>query len=482
MAASSSASPQAQTAETAALIIADPSVRRRQRAALAGQTSLFISLIIALMALVVLLLDVVNKVGGMVVYGFKIDPLTVVPAVPLEELSQEELLQIAKDNIPAERLDDIPNDYGMTLEEMTFDDLIGVIYNEVPNVETLTARPLETLANQELIEVLDNNITDSRFNQLNEEKPFESRSREELIELIESEVLLESVVKAWPLFPSLFNRSAIEEEIQAKYPGAEYEFHWWLTPQFIISDLTTRPETTGIRTAIIGSVLVIFFTILIAVPIGVAAGIYLEEFATRSRINSIIQTNIYNLAGVPSIIYGMLGVAIFVRALSDFTSGRAFGVPDPPPNGRTVISAAMTMALLILPLIIINTQEAIRAVPQSLRDGSLALGATKWQTVWHHVLPVAIPSILTGVILGISRAIGETAPLIVVGAAAFITTDPSGLFSSFTVLPMQIYSWAILPTDTFRNISAAAIVVLLVIVLLFNLTAIIMRNRLRKSL
>jgi phosphate transport system permease protein len=290
------------------------------------------------------------------------------------------------------------------------------------------------------------------------------------------------VVKTWPLFPSLFNRAAIEEEIQANYPDAEYGFRWWLTPQFIASELTTRPETTGIRTAIIGSVLVIFFTVLIAVPIGVAAGIYLEEFAGKSRINSIIQTNIYNLAGVPSIIYGMLGLAIFVRALGNFTSGAAFGIPDPPPNGRTIISAAMTMALLILPLIIINTQEAVRAVPQSLRDGSLALGATKWQTVWYHVLPVAIPGILTGIILGISRAVGETAPLIVVGAAAYVTTDPRGLFSSFTALPMQIYSWAILPVDTFRNVSAAAIIVLLVIVLLFNLTAIIMRNRLRKSL
>lgn len=428
------------------------------------------------------MLDVVNKIGGMAVYGFKIDPLTVVPSIPLEELSQDELLQLAKDNIPPEQLAEIPDEYGMALEEMSIDDLIGVIYNEVPNPDTLTARPLETLANQELIEVLDNNITDARFNQLNEEKPIESRSREELIELIETEVLIESVVKTWPLYPSLFNRAAIEEEIQANYPDAEYGFHWWLTPKFIVSDLTTRPETTGVRTAIIGSVLVILFTIIIAVPIGVAAGIYLEEFATKSRINSIIQTNIYNLAGVPSIIYGMLGVAIFVRALSDFTSGAAFGVPDPPPNGRTVISAALTMGLLILPLIIINTQEAIRAVPQSLRDGSLALGATKWQTVWHHVLPVAIPSILTGIILGVSRAVGETAPLIVVGAAAYITTDPSGLFSSFTVLPMQIYSWAILPIDTFRNVSAAAIVVLLVIVILFNLTAIIMRNRLRKSL
>jgi phosphate transport system permease protein len=376
----------------------------------------------------------------------------------------------------------MPEEMGMPLEEMSKDDLINAIYNETPNPDTLTARPLETLADQELITVLDNKITDARFNQLNSEKPFESRSREELIELIESEVLLESVVKTWPLFTSLFNRAAIEEEIQRNYPGADYEFRWWLNPQFIMGDLTTRPETTGIRTAILGSILMVLTTLVIAVPVGVAAGIYLEEFAGKSRINQIIQTNIYNLSGVPSILYGMLGLAIFVRALGALTSGAALGIPDPPPNGRTIISASLTMALLILPLIIINTQEAIRAVPQSLRDGSLALGATKWQTVWNHVLPVSAPGILTGIILATSRAIGETAPLIVVGAAAYITSDPSGPFSSFTVMPMQIYSWASLPGETFRNVAAAAIIVLLVIVILFNLTAIILRNRLRKTL
>jgi phosphate transport system permease protein len=461
---------------------ADPSVRRRQRVGAFGQATLFLSLVIALVALIVLLLDVVNKIGGMVVYGFKIDPLTVVPSIPLDELSREELLQLAIDNIPPERLAELPGELGAALEELSADELLNVIYSEVPNVDTLTARPLETLSNQELVEILRQNLTTTRYESLNAEKPLESRDRDELIELIEAEVLLESVIKSWPLYPSLFNRAAIEEEIQTKYPGAEYEFRWWLTPQFITGELTTRPETSGLRPALIGSVLVIFFTILFAMPIGIAAGVYLEEFAGKSRLSALIQTNIYNLSGVPSIIYGMLGVAIFVRALSDFTTGAAFGVPDPPPNGRTVISAALTMALLILPLIIINTQEAIRAVPQSLRDGSLALGATKWQTVWNHVLPVAFPSILTGLILGVSRAVGETAPLIVVGAAAFVTTDPSGLFSTFTVLPMQIYSWAKLPEDAFRNISAAAIVVLLVVVISFNLTAIILRNRLRKSL
>ncbi len=461
---------------------ADPSVRRRQRVGAAGQASLFLSLVIALVALIVLLLDVVNKIGGMVVYGFKIDPLTIVPSIPLEELSREELLQIINDNVPPERLAELPEELGTNLENLTTDELLNIIYAEVPNVDTLTARPFDVLADQELIDILAQNLTTTRFEQLNAERPFASLTRDELIELIEQEVLLESVVKSWPLYPSLFNRAAIEEEIRINYPDAEYDFRWWLTPEFITGELTSRAETSGLRPALIGSVLLISLTILFAVPIGIAAGVYLEEFAGKSRLSALIQTNIYNLSGVPSIVYGMLGVAIFVRALSEFTTGRAFGVPEPLPNGRTIISGALTMALLILPLIIINTQEAIRAVPQGLRDGSLALGATKWQTVWNHILPVAFPSILTGIILGISRAVGETAPLIVVGAATFVTSDPHSLFSAFTVLPMQIYGWAKLPEDTFRNISAAAIVVLLVVVLSFNLTAIILRNRLRKSL
>jgi phosphate transport system permease protein len=468
--------------EKPAEIGADPSVRRRQRIATAGLVGLFFSLIVAMVALAILMIDITDRVGGMVVYGYKIDPLTVVPSIPLEELTERELLQLAIDNIPADRQAAFPEELGMPLDQMSKDDLINTIYNEASNPDTLTARPLETLANAELITILDNNITDARFAQLNAEQSFDARSREQLVELIESEVLQESVAKSWPLFDSLFNRAAIQAEIQRDFPGQDSEFRWWLTGDFIAGAQSTRPEFAGIRTALLGSMIMVSLTLLFAVPIGVGAGIYLEEFAGKSRFNQIIQTNIYNLSGVPSILYGMLGLAIFVRALGTFTSGAAFGIPDPPPNGRTIISASLTMALLILPLIIINTQEAIRAVPQSLRDGSLALGATKWQTVWNHVLPVASPGIFTGIILGTARAIGETAPLIVVGAAFFITTDPSGPFSSFTALPIQIYNWTALPDQTFRNIAAAAIIVLLVVVILFNLTAIILRNRLRKSL
>ena len=183
--------------------------------------------------------------------------------------------------------------------------------------------------------------------------------------------------------------------------------------------------------------------------------------------------------GVPSIIYGILGLAVFVRFLEPITSGKAFGLVEDPTtaNGRTILSAGLTLALLVLPIIIINAQEAIRAVPGSLRQASYGLGATKWQTVWNHVLPNAISGILTGTILAISRAFGETAPLVVVGASTFITVDPTGIFSKFTTLPMQIYQWTARPQDTFRNIAAAAIIVLLIILLSMNAIAIYLRNR-----
>jgi phosphate transport system permease protein len=213
--------------------------------------------------------------------------------------------------------------------------------------------------------------------------------------------------------------------------------------------------------------------------VGVAAAIYLEEYAVENRLNRIIQTNINNLAGVPSIIYGMLGLVIFVRLLEGFSSGALLGLVDDSTtaNGRTVISAGLTLGLLILPIIIINSQEAIRAVPNSIRQAGMALGATQWQTIWHHVIPSALPGILTGTILALARAIGETAPLVVVGASTFITVDPSGPFSKFTVLPIQIYQWTSRPQAEFRNIAAAAIVVLLVLLLSLNASAVYLRNR-----
>jgi phosphate transport system permease protein len=354
------------------------------------------------------------------------------------------------------------------------------IENEIPPEElAINGISLERLHQTDLIWILEEHVSAGLFRRLESEMPWEERSREEVYNLVMERVVSPTVVDTWSLQKSLFARKQILAEAEEKYPNATLEFRSWLTPNFISTPQSPDPERAGVRTAILGSLWTIAITILFAFPLGVGAAIYLEEYAGDTPINRLIQTNINNLAGVPSIIYGMLGLAIFVRALEPFTSGAAFGLVDDPTtaNGRTIISAGMTLGLLILPLIIINAQEAIKAVPNSLRQASYGMGATRWQTVWHHVLPNAIPGILTGTILAISRAIGETAPLVVVGASTFITFDPNGPFSKFTTLPIQIYQWTARPQDEFRNIAAAAILVLLVLLLSMNAIAILLRNR-----
>lgn len=311
-----------------------------------------------------------------------------------------------------------------------------------------------------------------------------ARDKNNVQNLVFERVIRPDVLQTWTLFDSLLNRSEVLAEAASRYPNATIEFRSWLTADFIVDPQSSEPELAGVRTAILGSIWVIVVTIAVAFPLGVGAAIYLEEYADQTRrINRIIQTNINNLAGVPSIIYGMLGLAIFVRTLEAFTSGTMVGAAadSATANGRTIISAGLTLSLLILPIIIIGAQEAIRAVPNSLRQASMGLGATRWQTIWNHVLPNALPSILTATILAVSRAIGETAPLVVVGASTFITVDPSGPFSKFTVLPIQIYQWTSRPQAEFRNIAAAAIIVLLALLLTLNAAAIIMRNRFSKQ-
>ena len=228
-----------------------------------------------------------------------------------------------------------------------------------------------------------------------------------------------------------------------------------------------KPEQAGLRPALLGTLWVIGLTALFAFPIGVGAAVYLEEYAPDNRWTRLLKTNISNLAGVPSVVYGLLGIGVFVSLLS---------------LGRTVISGALTMGLLILPVIIIASQEAIRAVPPSLRQAAFALGATRWQVARDHVIPTAMPGILTGIILSISRAIGETAPLLVVGAAAYVTFNPNGLTSKYTVLPMQIYEWARRPQQDFQDLAAAAIIVLLALLLILNATAIYFRQRFSKKM
>lgn len=338
---------------------------------------------------------------------------------------------------------------------------------------------LESLEKEALIAILQEHISPGAFRTLERNKPFAQRSRENVSTLIWERVIKPDVKISYSLTDSLFRKAEIDREVAERYPGATLVFRSWLSPSFLGNPQASVPLFAGVRMALLGSLWTIAITILVAFPLGVGAAIYLEEYARDNFLNRIIRTNINNLAGVPSIIYGMLGLAIFVRALEPITSGTFLGAIDDPTtaNGRTILSAGMTLALLVLPLIIINGQEAIRAVPNSLRQAAYGLGATKWQTVWHHLLPNAIPGILTGTILAISRTIGETAPLVVVGASTLVTVDPEGPFSKFTTLPIQIYQWTARPQDDFRNIAAAAIIVLLILLLTLNASAILLRNR-----
>lgn len=331
---------------------------------------------------------------------------------------------------------------------------------------------------EQLLALLQSKISSGAFNTLEKQKPFAERTREEVYQLIVDRIIRPEIVGVWHLWPSLTQADEIRATVTQENPDAELQFVSWFTRDFVTRPQTSEALTAGVRTAILGSLWTILFTILLAFPIGVGAAIYLEEYASDNWLNRVIQTNINNLAGVPSIIYGMLGLAIFVRTLEPLTSGEIFGLVDPTTaNGRTVLSAGLTLGLLVLPLIIINSQEAIRAVPRSLRNASYGVGATKWQTVWSHVLPNAIPGILTGTILAISRAIGETAPLVVVGASTAISFDPDSPFSKFTTLPIQIYQWTSRPQDEFRSLAAASILVLLILLLSLNASAVLLRNR-----
>ena len=241
----------------------------------------------------------------------------------------------------------------------------------------------------------------------------------------------------------------------------------WLDWQFIDSFPSRFPERAGIKSALIGTIWLIALVALISIPIGVSAALYLEEFAKQGRISRLVEVNIANLAGVPSIVYGILGLAIFVRFLA---------------LERSLVSGALTMSLLILPVIIIASREAIKTVPVSIRYAAYSLGATKWQTTWAHILPSSFPGIMTGVILALSRAIGETAPLVMIGALTFVAFLPEGPMDSFTALPIQIYNWVSRPQQEFHQLAAAGIIVLLIVLLLMNSTAIYIRNKTEKRI
>ena len=238
---------------------------------------------------------------------------------------------------------------------------------------------------------------------------------------------------------------------------------------FLTNFPSRKPERAGLFSAFVGTIWVMVVVAAVSFPIGVGAGIFLEEFSEDNWFTKVIEININNLAGVPSIIYGLLGLQVFVRIMQPIT------------GGRSILSGALTLALLILPIIIVSTREALRAVPDSLRMAGFALGANRWQVIWEQIFPIAIPGILTGTILALSRAIGETACLITIGALTFISFLPENLQSPFTVLPIQIYNWVSRPQKGFHDNAAAGIIVLMVVLLIMNATAVLLRNKFQKK-
>jgi phosphate transport system permease protein len=412
---------------------------------------------LGILALVILMLNVVNRIGGLVAVRQAVDPATLAEGRALDSLTTDELADVLIANLPgAGRVLVRDTLIGVQNYDANRDNTMAQFLPSLTLPEATAAKPLSDLQPEDTRAILTAAFTQAG-----------------LLELVTSEVVGLEVAEAWSMSESLLNRSEIETQV-ASIPdlaGTTLQWNWWLNFDFLTGGQSNTPAETGIRTALFGTLWVLALTVLIAFPLGVGTAIYLEEYSTGDNwFERLIETNIRNLAGVPSIIYGLLGLAIFVRALEGIT------------QGRTVISAALTMALLILPVVIINAQEALRAVPPSIREASFGLGATKWQTIWNQVLPAALPGILTGTILGMSRAIGETAPLIIIGASTFISVDPNGPLSKFTVIPIQIYNWSKSPGNQFQDIAAAGIVLLLIVLLLFNATAIILRQRFRRKL
>lgn len=241
-----------------------------------------------------------------------------------------------------------------------------------------------------------------------------------------------------------------------------------LSWKFLTSWPSTNPSKSGIWAALIGSLYLIGLTALFSVPIGVGAAIYLEEYAPPSRWRTLVQINIANLAGVPSIVYGILGLGLFVRMMM---------------LGRSVMSGSLTLTLVVLPIVILSAQESLRAVPSTIRQASYALGATRWQTIWYQLLPASLPGILTGVILALSRALGEAAPLVAIGAATYVSFVPQNIFTDeFSALPLQIFNWTDQPQKDFHQLAAAGIVVLLTVLILMNALAVILRQKFSKKI
>ncbi|MEK4028806.1 phosphate ABC transporter permease PstA [Pseudobacillus sp. FSL P4-0506] len=281
---------------------------------------------------------------------------------------------------------------------------------------------------------------------------------DEMVEKIPIRLLKNKLYKGLFFFAAFFTFILLIVLLAQIFSQGASHLSW----DFLQNFASRRPEQAGIKAALIGTVWMMAVVVPVSLLLGVGTAIYLEEYASKNRLTRFIQMNISNLAGVPSVVFGLLGLTIFVRILF---------------FGNSVLAAGLTMSLLILPVIIVASQEAIRAVPKELREASYGLGATKWQTILRVVLPSAIAGILTGSILAFSRAIGETAPLVVIGIPAFVAFLPKNVFDQFTALPMQIYNWTSRPQEEFHFLAAAGIIVLLVILILMNSIAVWIRNR-----
>lgn len=573
------------------------SLEARHRRGRLGALFNYFSVTVAALALLALFFNVANEAFGTIAAVNTIEPDTLTDGRPLDALNNDELALILAENVRG-RLRVLIRDTISVVDDGDFTSAsVAEIVGDANVDPSIAGELLKAISPQQQADLL------ARY-----------ADRGTLRNLVLEEVVERQVIASFPLIDAIFNfdsvRAAIEGPILADYKKRErrdeakveiIRFHSWLHSKFLTTPMSSVPALAGVRSALIGSIGLMAVVVAVALPIGVGAAIYLEEYAHHGFINRLIETNVRNLAGVPSIIYGMLGLAIFVRALAPYTSGLIFhynfdaptvgtvieriapafegaiafdgatiasdpevvdvatverlvdtfmyfGTPsltmagntdapelsrslaealkiavDSPlvradeeydievrgeyyrfdvaadaaitedafvdlmtslvrinsfaPNGRTLVSAGLTLALLILPIIIINAQEAIRAVPYTIREASYGLGATRWQTIWNQVLPAALPGIMTGTILSVSRAVGETAPLIVVGAATFLVTDPTSPFSQFTAMPIQIYQWTARPQGQFADIAAAAIIVLLALMLSLNAAAIVLRNR-----
>lgn len=436
----------------------------RTRRARLFQMACLLALTVAVVALITLVYTIVNDSFG--------------------------LVAVVNQNEPADVVADLGYDPAqVTLGELGYDELVGLLEATVSSGVGRRLEREQRFYPDRLVFEPD----DSWVELCASEEPAMGctsgpRDHANVLALVQERVIQPDIIATNQLVPSILDPEGFEAAVAAGFEAGRFpdyelgqvgiEWRAWFNPTFLNTPSSATPEIAGIRTAILGSAWLVAITILFAVPVGVGAAIYLVEYARPSRLNEFIQTNIYNLAGVPSIIYGMLGLAILVRGLEPLTSGAIFtqGVP-PSDNGRTILAAGVTLGLLTLPVVIISAQEALKAVPSSLRQAAMGLGATKWQTVRSQVLPVALPGVLTGAILAVARAIGETAPLILVGAASFITVDPTGPFSKFTALPIQIFQWTSFPQEEFRKIAAAASLALLILLLILNAAAVILRNR-----